>query len=71
MGGIAMKGYSTFPKSPELEPDHQMQFSVLSGTYFWFLLFSVGGGLMYSKTTGQECEYDMYGAMLTRVQILD
>ena len=25
-----MKGYSTLPKSPELEPHHQMQFSVVA-----------------------------------------
>ena len=30
--GIAMKEYSTFPKTPELEPHHQMQFSAISRT---------------------------------------
>ena len=27
-----MKEYSTFPKTPELEPQHQMKFSAISGT---------------------------------------
>ena len=30
LGVMAMKGYSTFPRSPKLEPHHQMQFSVIS-----------------------------------------
>ena len=31
-GVIVMKGYSTFPKAPEPEPNHQMQFNVISRT---------------------------------------
>ena len=29
---MAMKGYSTLPKAPGLEPCHQMQFNVISKT---------------------------------------
>ena len=29
---MAMKGYTTFPKAPRLEPHHQMQFNVISKT---------------------------------------
>ena len=32
LGVIAMKRYSTFPKASELEPHHQMQFSVILRT---------------------------------------
>ena len=32
LGVIAMKEYSTFPKAPGLELDHQIQFSVISRT---------------------------------------
>ena len=30
MGVMELKGNYTFPKSPELEPHHQMQFIVIS-----------------------------------------
>ena len=29
-----MKGYFTFPKSPELKPHHQMQYSIIPRTCF-------------------------------------
>ena len=32
LGVMTMKGYSTFPRSPELEPHHKMQFSVIPKT---------------------------------------
>ena len=32
LGVIAMKGYSTLPRGLELEPEHQMHFSVLART---------------------------------------
>ena len=33
---MAMKGYSTLPRSPELVPHHQMRFNVISKTpLFW------------------------------------
>ena len=34
LGVMSMKGYSTFPKAPELEPHHQMGFSIMSRTYY-------------------------------------
>ena len=30
---MAMKGYFTFPRAPEREPNHLMKFSVISRTY--------------------------------------
>ena len=30
-----MKGYFTFPRSPELEPHYQMQFSIMPRHRFW------------------------------------
>ena len=32
LGIMAMKGYSTLPRSPELEPHHQMLFSIIPGS---------------------------------------
>ena len=32
LGVIAIKGYSTFPRAPEIEPHHQVQFSVILRT---------------------------------------
>ena len=34
-GVIALKAYSTFPRSSELEPHHQMQLSVILGKLCW------------------------------------
>ena len=41
-GEMAMKRYSTFPKSQGLEPHHQMQFNFVPKTL-------VSGGLTFSK----------------------
>ena len=35
LGVMAMKGYSTLPRSLELELHHLIQFSILSGTPFF------------------------------------
>ena len=48
LGVMPMLGYSTFPKAPELEPQRQIEFSVLSRT-----LFFVGGG-SYNTTDIQS-----------------
>ena len=32
---LAMKMYATFPKAPEVEPHHQMQFSIILNTFVW------------------------------------
>ena len=47
LGVMAMKGYSTLPKLPELKPYHQMQFSVISRTPLFF-----GGGEILSLCRG-------------------
>ena len=31
---MAMKGHSTLPRAPELDPHHQMQFNVIPRTFF-------------------------------------
>ena len=31
-GAMVMKGYSTFPKPPKLEPHHQLEFNVIPRT---------------------------------------
>ena len=40
LGVMTIKGYSTLPKSPELEPNYQMQFSVILGalSFEWWVL---------------------------------
>ena len=38
-----MKGYFPLPRSPELESNHQMQFSVISRIPFFFCLFFLQG----------------------------
>ena len=50
---MAIKGYSTFLRSPELEPYHQMQFKVLLRGGLWFLIFfffCIEWGNIYSYT---------------------
>ena len=42
---MAMKGYSTLPKSKELEPHHQMQFSVVPRTLLFFFFCGEEGYL--------------------------
>ena len=44
LGAMAMKGYSTFHRSPELEPHHKMQFSVIPG--LTFLVCVCGGSFL-------------------------
>ena len=48
LGVMAMKRYSTFFKSPELEPHFQMQFSVIPDTHFL-----VGGVLILKRRINQ------------------
>ena len=37
---MAMKGYSTFPKAPGLEPHHQMQFNLmLRNIYIYIYIY--------------------------------
>ena len=51
LGVMALKGYSTFPKDPELEPQHQMQFSVIPRTL-------VGGVLHFCKDAANSSVFD-------------
>ena len=44
-----MKGYSNFPKAPEMEPQHQMLFSVIPGNY------SVGDTIGEINRGSMEC----------------
>ena len=46
LGVMEMKEYSTFPKAPELEPDHQMRFSVIYRT----LVGLVGPSQLHKST---------------------
>ena len=57
LGVIAMKGYSTFSKAPELESHHQTQFSIISRTLIagWDYL-SAEMQPAYSKTRGDGAE---------------
>ena len=61
---MAIKGYSTIPKSPELEPHHQMQFNVITRITFW-----LGGINPLSPVDRLECNVCDFSTA-TRVQIL-
>ena len=53
---MAMKGYSTLPRSPELEPQHQMQFNIIPGHSFWgFLFLYMGRQSAYFKLLRKFC----------------
>ena len=48
LGVIAMKGYPTLLRSLELEPQHQMQFSVIPRTHLFGLGLTHSGGNIVS-----------------------
>ena len=54
LGIMAMKGYSTYLKSPKLKPHHQMQFNVISRTLIH------GGGLPLCR----DSELQLIGLLL-------
>ena len=43
LGVIGLKGYSTLLKSPKLEPDYQMQFSIIPRTDFLDAYYTSAG----------------------------
>ena len=53
---MAMKLYFTFPTSPELEPHHQTQFSVIPRTniYIYYMVQSVTLGFMHFAIVGKS-----------------